>query len=101
MAKAIALCVVLVVTATLLFNDFTTKPSAKEAELNFSRFLEEVTNKNVKRATIKETHVTGEFNSGGAFRTVIPPDYPALFDKMAGVDIKIERPTPNMWLAVL
>ncbi len=99
-AKAIALSVVLLLTTILLFNLFEFKSNSKESELSFSGFLEEVHNRNVRKATIVDSDVSGELVSGGTFKTVIPSGYPALYDKLSGVDIKFERPTEH-WLAAL
>jgi len=83
MAKTIAFWVALLVTAILLYNVFTNRPNGKDMELNFSKFVEEVTNKNVKSATIVDADVTGEMVSGEKFKTTIPVDYPAIYDKLA------------------
>lgn len=99
--KTILFWVFLLVTAVLLYNIFTTRSSGNVTMLNFSTFLEEVNNKNVRRATIVDSEVTGELVSGGSFKTVIPADYPALYDKLQGVDVRIEHPGPNPWLAAL
>jgi len=99
--KTILFWVLLLVTAVLLYNVFTTRPSGKRIMLNFSKFLEEVDNKNVRRATITDSEVTGELVSGGTFKTVIPSDYPALYDKLQGVDVEIEHPVPSPWLSAL
>jgi len=103
MAKTIAFWVALLVTAILLYNVFTNRPSTKDMDLRFSKFVEEVTNKNVKSATIVDADVTGEMVSGEKFKTTIPVDYPAIYDKLAagGVDYKIEHPTQSPWLAAL
>jgi cell division protease FtsH len=103
MAKTIAFWVALLVTAILLYNVFTNRPSGKDMDLRFSKFVEEVTNKNVKTATIVDADVTGEMVSGEKFKTTIPVDYPAIYDKLAagGVDYKIEHPTQSPWLAAL
>ena len=103
MAKTIAFWVALLVTAILLYNVFTNRPTGKDMDLNFSKFVDEVTNKNVKKATIVDADVTGEMVSGEKFKTTIPVDYPAIYDKLAasGVDYKIEHPTQSPWLAAL
>ena len=101
MAKTIAFWVALLVTAVLLYNVFTRPQNTKETEINFSKFMEEVNNKNVKTAKIVDTDLTGEYVSGGAFKTIVPTDYPALFDKLQGVDYKIEHHTESPWLAAL
>jgi cell division protease FtsH len=98
MAKTIAFWVALLITAVLLYN-VSTRPSGKVTELSFSRFLDEVDHKNVKSARIVDSELTGEFITGGSFRTIVPVDYPALYDKLQGVDVKIEHAIPNPWLA--
>jgi len=97
----IAFWVVLAVSAVLLYNVFTVKPDGVGTELNFSKFLEEVRNKNIRKVTVLNGDVTGELLSGGAFKTVIPSDYPELYDNLDGVDVRIERPTRSLWLAAL
>jgi len=97
--KTILFWVLLLLTAALLYNVFTTRSSGKETLLNFSKFLDEVNNKNVRKATIVDSEVTGELISGGTFKTVIPADYPALYDKLQGVDVLIEHPVPSPWLS--
>ena len=97
----IAFYVLLAVSAVLLYNVFTVKPDGGGTELNFSKFLEEVRNKNIKKVTILNADLTGELKSGGAFKTVIPSDYPELYDNLDGVDVRIERPTRSLWLAAL
>jgi cell division protease FtsH len=103
MAKTIAFWVALLVTAILLYNVFTNRPNGKDMDVNFSKFVEDVTNKNVKKATIVDADVTGEMVNGEKFKTTIPVDYPAIYDKLAaaGVDYKIEHPTQSPWLAAL
>jgi cell division protease FtsH len=102
-AKTIAFWVALLVTAILLYNVFTNRPTGKDKEVNFSKFVDEVTNKNVKTATIVDADVTGEMVSGEKFKTTIPVEYPAIYDKLAasGVDYKIDRPAQGPWLAAL
>jgi len=99
--KAIVSWVVLLATVVLLYNVFTNRPSGKLTELTFSKFLEEVGDKNVKRVRIIDSDLTGEFISGGSFKTVIPADYPALYDKLQGVDMRIEHTSPNPWTTTL
>jgi cell division protease FtsH len=99
--KTILFWVLLLMTTVLLYNVFSSKPSGKITLLNFSKFLEEVDNKNVRRATIVDSEVTGVLVSGESFKTVIPADYPALYDKLKGVDVLIEHAVPNPWMSAL
>ena len=99
--KTIAFSVILALTALFFYNVFTAKSNGKTREMNFSQFLDEVGNKNVKKATIINGDATGELLSGGTFKTAIPEDYPALYDKLGGVDVRIEHPVQNLWLSAL
>jgi cell division protease FtsH len=99
--KRIAIGVVLAVTAAVLFNVLTAKTNGKGRELTFSQFLNEVDNKNVRKATILNADVTGQLVSGEAFNTVIPAKYPAMYDALAGVDVGIEHPVQSLWLSAL
>lgn len=100
-AKTIALWVVLLITAVLLYNVFTRPQNTKETEMNFSRFMDDVNNKQVRSVRIVDSTLTGQLVSGETFKTVIPASYPELFDKLQGVDVKIENSTPNPWMAAL
>jgi len=107
MAKTVAFWVALLVTAVLLYSVFAHPSNSKDRDLNFSKFLEEINNKNVKSATIVsdvtgvDADVTGEFVNGEKFKTVVPAGYSALYDKLAGVDVKIEHATQSPWLTAL
>jgi ATP-dependent Zn protease len=100
-AKTFAFWVVLLITVVLLYNVFSRPSVGRISEYTFSRFLDEVDHKNVKSARIVDSEVTGQLVSGGSFRTIVPVDYPALYDKLQGVDVKIEHATPNPWLSAL
>jgi cell division protease FtsH len=99
--RSVAFWVAVLMTSVLLYIVFIAKPIARETEMDFSKFLDAVHNNNVKTATIAGTDITGEFVSGGAFKTVVPADYPALYDMLVGIDVKIEHPTLSLWLTAL
>jgi len=99
--KSVALWVAVLAMSVLLYTVFIAKPTAGEMELNFSKFLDAVHNGNVKTVTIVDTDITGQFVSGGAFKTVAPADYPALYDMLEGINVKIEHPTVSLWLSAL
>jgi len=101
MAKTIAFWAAFFLTAILLYNVFLHPSIGSETEITFSSFLDEVNNKNVKSAKIVDSDLTGQLISGGNFKTVVPTDYPALYDKLQGVNVKIEHPTRNPWLDAL
>jgi len=106
MAKTVAFWVALIVTAILLYQVFAHPSNGKEKEITFSGFLEEINSKNVKSVKVvsdrDNSDVTGELVSGGSFKTVVPNDYPALYDKLQGVpEVKIEHPTQSPWITAL
>src|SRR5436190_1864168 len=106
MAKTIAFWVALIVTAILLYNVFAHPNNGKEADVPFSKFLEEVANNHVKNVKVvsdrDNSDVTGEYVNGGLFKTVVPTDYPALYDKLQSVpEVKIEHPTQSPWITAL
>ena len=100
-AKTMAFWILLLVLAILVYNVFSRPSRGRETEIAFSRFLEELDNKNVTSAKIIDSDLTGQFRSGGTFKTIIPTDYPALYDKLQGVNVEIEHSAPNPWLAAL
>ena len=101
MAKTIAFWVVLLITVVLLYNVFSRRSTGIETEMTFSNFLDELDHKNVKSVRILDSDLTGQLISGENFKTVVPTDYPALYDKLQGVNVQIEHVTRNPWLAAL
>jgi len=99
--KNIAFWVALLIATVLLYNVFSRPSIGGISEISFSKFLDEVEQKNVKKATIVDSELTGQLVSGENFRTIVPVDYPALYDKLRGVDVKIEHDTSNPWLSAL
>jgi len=100
-AKTIVLWVALLLTAVLLYSIFSHPSDRKETEITFGKFMDEVNNKNVKSVKIADSNLSGQLVSGENFRTVVPIDYPALYDKLQGIDIQIEHATPNRWQSAL
>ena len=110
MAKTIAFWVALLVTAVLLYSVFAgNRNSGKEQDLTFTAFMEQVKEKNVKEVKITVmadnagADITGTDIKGAAFKTVIPSDYPAVYDQLqnAGANVKIEHPNQSPWLGAL
>ena len=92
---------VLLIANVLLYNVVSRPSRGRITLMSFSKFLDEVERKNVKKAKIVDSEVTGQLVSGENFRTIVPVDYPALYDKLQGVDVKIEHATPSPWLSAL
>ena len=100
-AKTIVLWVALLLTAVLLYSIFSHPSDRKETEITFGKFMDEVNNKNVKSVKIADSNLSGQLVSGENFKTIVPMDYPALYDKLQGIDIQIEHATPNRWQSAL
>src|SRR6185295_4890252 len=110
MAKTIAFWVALLVTAVLLYSVFAgNRNSGKETDLTFTQFMDQVKEKNVKDVKITVmpdgagADITGSDLKGAAFKTIIPSDYPAVYDQLqaAGANVKIEHPNQSPWLGAL
>ncbi len=80
--KTIIFWVVLVCVAVLLVGRRKEQGTPRtDRALNFSEFLTEVEAGNVKDVTINGSDVKGDFMNGrDAFHTVVPANYPKLFD---------------------
>jgi cell division protease FtsH len=101
LARTVAFWVVLLLTAVLMYNVFSRPSIGRVTEITFGRFLDELSKKNVRSADIVDSELSGQFLSGEKFKTVVPTDYPALYDKLQGVNVTIEHATRNPWLAAL
>jgi cell division protease FtsH len=76
--------------------DFVSPPSLKE-NLTYSQFLKEVEKKNVKKVTIIENKLRGEFkNSPNIFQTTIPVYDTDLIKTLRKNDVDIEIKTPSV-----
>ena len=77
MTKNIVLWVVIAIVLMTVFNSFNA-PKSSMPELSYSRFMEEVKNKNIASVTLTEngrsTVISGKTQSGARFKTVAPHD---------------------------
>ena len=74
--------VVLICVAVLLWTVVRTGKSHPEQQVTFSDFLDKVRDKKVKEVTINGDEVHGVYQDGQTgLRTIIPTNYPALFDQ--------------------
>ena len=80
-AKTVIFWVVLVSVAVLLWAVVKTGRGKPDRALNFSEFLTEVDTGNIKSVNINVNEVKGDFVNGrDSFHTVVPTNYPKLYD---------------------
>ena len=79
--KTIIFWVVLVCIAVLLWAVVKQGNHKNDRALNFSEFLTEVEQGNIREVTLNGNEVKGDFMNGqNAFHTIVPSNYPKLFD---------------------
>ena len=89
--KTVVFWLVIVLSAFLLWQVVRQGSSTqKEANLQFSQFLSEVDQGNVKDVTINGQEVHGKYKNGGLFRTTAPVNYPDMFKNLKDKDVGFE-----------
>ncbi len=101
-AKTIAFWVLIVVSAILLWQLVVRAGGAglPEKEIDFSEFLNQVDQGNVRDVTITGTDVRGQYkNENALFRTTVPPNYPDMITllRQKGVAIKVKDNQGGTW----
>ncbi len=102
-AKTILFWVALLLSAVLLYNLVARRTSGQETELNFSQFMDEYENDNIREVTIAEFEITGTLRNDQAFTTYIPMEYPELLGMLRGRGVIItgEPANTSPWLTAL
>lgn len=105
--KAAILWIVVIIGVFLLWSLFKTTQTSSEA-ITFGTFLDRVEAGAVDRVVMRGTEVWGVTRPdapGGRreFRTVVPANYPAMYDLMRskGVDIELEVPRESPLVTAL
>jgi cell division protease FtsH len=96
--------VVLICVAVLLWTVVKTGKSRAEQQVTFSDFLDKVRDKKVKEVTINGNEVHGVYQDGqNGLRTIIPTNYPALYDQLrqSDVNVDIKDTNSNPWFSLL
>jgi cell division protease FtsH len=103
--KTVLFWVVILVSAFLLWQVVRTGTSGqKEKEINFSQFMTDVNQGNVRDVRIIGMEVRGKYkNDNSLFHTTVPPNYPdmykTLYDKGVVIDVKdISNGTWPSWI---
>ncbi|HKD06277.1 MAG TPA: ATP-dependent zinc metalloprotease FtsH [Bryobacteraceae bacterium] len=102
--KTIIFWLVLVCIAVLLWAVVRNNHNKPDRALNFSEFLTEVESGNIRDVTINGNEVKGEFMNGqNAFHTIVPSNYPKLFDLLNDkkVATTITDPSSSGWISIL
>jgi len=86
--KTIVVWVVILLSIVVLYEVIKSGGANKEQEINFSKFMNEVDQGNVKTVTIAGSEVHGQFrNENSNFRTVVPTDYPDMIKILREKDV--------------
>jgi len=95
--------VVLICVAVLLFAVVRTGQGHKEDEVSFTAFLNKVNDGQVKDVTIDGNEVHGDSSAGNGLHTVIPMNYPDLYNKLIekGVIVNIKPSNSGSWITIL
>ncbi len=102
--KNVIFWIVLICVAVLLWAVVRQGHSKPDRALNFSEFLTEVEQGNIKDVNINGNEVKGDFNNGkDAFHTIVPANYPKLFDLLSDkkVAMTFADPSSNGWVSML
>ena len=88
-----AIWIIIGLLLVALFNLFQNPGQRSRAnEISYSQFLTEVDNQNVRKVTITDNIVTGEFTDGRLFQTTTPPNdsqlAERLYSKNVGISVK-------------
>ncbi len=98
--KTIVVWVVILLSIVVLYEVIKSGGANKEQEINFSKFMNEVDQGNVKTVTIAGSEVHGQFrNENSNFRTVVPTDYPDMIKilREKGVDTTVKDMSSGNW----
>ncbi|HVO82087.1 MAG TPA: ATP-dependent zinc metalloprotease FtsH [Terriglobales bacterium] len=99
--KTVVFWLVIVVSAFLLWQVVQRgSASQKEKDLNFSQFMAEVDQGNVKEVTISGMEVHGQYrNDNSGFRTIVPANYPDMIKTLRdkGVSMSFRDMNSGGW----
>jgi cell division protease FtsH len=96
--------VVLICLAVLLWTIVRTGKHPAEEQVAFTDFLDQVKDKKVKEVNISGNEVHGVYQGADrGLRTLIPTNYPAVYDLLQqyGVKVEIKDTNSNPWFSLL
>jgi cell division protease FtsH len=90
--RNLAIWIIIALLLVALFNLVQNNPRSSRAnEMNYSQFLNEVENRNVRSVTLAGNQISGSLNNGQTFQTIAPNDpqlVERLYSKGAGITVK-------------
>jgi cell division protease FtsH len=98
--KTVVFWLVIVLSAFLLWQVMKAgSPGQKDKEANFSQFLEDVDQGNVKEVTITGMEVRGKYKNDSPFHTTVPANYPDMIKQLRdkGVTMNIRDISSGSW----
>ncbi len=98
--KTIIFWVVIAISAVALWQVVKTANSGqKVTEINFSQFMADMDQGNLKDVTLTGMEVTGKTTSGSSFHTTAPANYPDMIKKLQekGVSITVRDVNSGSW----
>ena len=99
--KTVAFWVLIVISGVLLWKVVQTGGSGgKVPEIAFSTFMQSVDRSDIVEVVISGTDVYGKYKNGNSgFRTIIPANYPAIFDHLRehNASIVVRETATNTW----
>ena len=103
--KTILIWILILVAAVGLYNLVERGTYKRPAMLTMTEFVNKVDAGEVRDVTIQGTNITGHLNSEPfeSFRTVIPPDYTTIYDKLVNKEVRVQivPPETTPWLNAL
>jgi len=96
--------VVLICLAVLLWTIVRQGKHPAEEQIAFTDFLDQVKDKKIKEVNISGIEVHGMYQGGDhGFRTLIPANYPSVYDLLQqnGVKVEIKDTNSNPWFSLL
>ena len=100
--RQVVFWLVIIAAALLLYMIVYRGNNNKEAQLNYTEFVNKIANKEVKKATIKETQIVGDLKSGESFKTDLsnPTVQANIAEKLREGDAQVtfESSSSNVWL---
>ena len=100
--KTAVFWIVMLCTAILLWKVVNANAGEKVENFPFTRFMNEIEQGSVQEVTITGQQVEGR-TAGGKFRSVIPKDYPKIYDELTAQNVKVDLEDPaslNFWTVI-
>lgn len=96
--KNVIFYLLLIMIVIGMFDYYSATP-VKQAELSYTKFLQQVDEDKIKQVTIVDNIISGKLSDGKEFTTVVPNNDASLITKLQSknVDIKAELPPQTPW----